>query len=100
MKTHVPHTVDTATSWCNRNGTYVRILIINPPPPRERRRLDDVDIHLERLIVLVAPSVDTLNEQTATLRHLATAEGIELVSADGHHAALLTRIAAANSARR
>ena len=100
MKTNIPHTVDTATSWCNRNGTYVRILIINPPTPRESRRLHDVDIHLERLIVLLAPSVESLNEQTTTLRHLAAAEGIDLVSADGHHAALLTRIAASNRARR
>lgn len=85
-----------AETWCNRNGTYIRILLINPPTPHEHRRVDDVNILVERLIVLAAPTVESLDEQTASLRRLAAAEGVELVSADGHHSALLARIAAAN----
>ena len=84
-------------TWCNRNGTFLRVLIVRLPgeqlPPTMA-----IDIRVERLIVLTAPSLATLDEHTTSLRNIASDEDIELVSADGHHRELITRIGTANGA--
>jgi hypothetical protein len=84
------------STWCNRNGTYIRVLLIDPVDLRSGLRMDDVDLYIERVIVLISTSVDSLDEQTESLRRLASSEGIELVSADGLHEALLDRISESN----
>ncbi len=82
-------------TWCNRNGTFLRVLIVRLPG-EQAQTAAAIDVRIERLIVLTAPSVEALDEQTESLRAIASAEDIELVSADGHHRALVTRIAATN----
>ncbi len=82
-------------TWCNRNGTFLRVLIVRLPGEQPQTAAA-IDVRIERLIVLTAPSVEALDEHTASLRSIASAEDIELVSADGHHRALITRIAATN----
>ena len=84
-------------TWCNRNGTFLRVLIVRLPgeqPPAASA----IDIRVERLIVLTAPSLAKLDEHTNSLCNIASAEDIELVSADGHHRELITRIGASNGA--
>ena len=82
-------------TWCNRNGTFLRVLIVRLPGEQPQTAAA-IDVRIERLIVLTAPSVEALDEHTESLRAIASAENIELVSADGHHRALITRIAATN----
>ncbi len=84
-------------TWCNRNGTFLRVLIVRLSGEQPvTSALTKIDVRVERLMVLTALSVEVLDEHTASLRAIASAEDIELVSADGHHRALLTRIAATN----
>ena len=93
MTTRTLHAVPTS---CTRNGTFIRVLIVDPPGRAEQVRVDEVDIHLHRIIVLIAPTLESLDTQTCALQRAAAVEGIALVSADGHHDAILHRIAAAN----
>ena len=93
MTTRILQAVPTS---CLRNGTFIRVLIVDPPGPCERVRVDEVDIHVHRIIVLIAPTLESLDAQTCSLQSAADVEGIALVSADGHHDTILNRIAAAN----
>ena len=81
---------------CNRNGTFLRVLLVHPPGIAEQVCVDDVDIHLHRILVLIAPSLEALDAQTLALQTAAASEGITLVPADGQHDALVDRITASN----
>jgi hypothetical protein len=81
---------------CVRNGTFIRVILVDPPGLPERARIDQVDIQLHRILVLIAPNLESLDAQTCSLQRAAAIEGIALVSADGHHHEILNRIAAAN----
>jgi hypothetical protein len=87
------------TSWI-RNGTFIRVLLVDPPGLPEHVRIDEVDIQLHRILVLIAPNLESLEAQTCALQRAAAVEGIALVSADGHHDEILNRIAAANRGNR
>jgi hypothetical protein len=85
---------------CVRNGTFIRVLLVDPPGLPEHVRIDEVDIQLHRILVLISPNLESLDAQTCSLQRAAAIEGIALVSADGYHDAILDRIAAASRGRR
>jgi hypothetical protein len=89
-------TLRPAPTVCNRNGTFIRVLLVDPPGLPEHVCVEDVDVHLHRILVVIAPNLDALDAQTGALQNAAAAEGISLISADGYHEALLDRIAASN----
>ena len=93
-------TLRSVPTSCSRNGTFIRVLLVDPPGLPEQARVDQVDIHLHRILVLIAPNLESLNAQTCALQRAAAVEGMTLLSADGHHGAILDRIAAANRAPR
>ena len=93
MTTRILQAVPTS---CIRNGTFIRVLLVDPPGLPEHVRIDEVDIQLHRILVLIAPNLESLEAQTCALQRAAAVEGIALVSADGHHDEILNRIAAAN----
>ena len=88
-------------SFADRNGTLVRVLVVVDHLRGDHRpESPDIDVRVERLLVLIASTIAELDERTVSLQTLAAAEGIDLVSADGHHDELLTRIATINEAHR
>jgi hypothetical protein len=84
------------TTWCNRNGTFIRALIVADPNNPSFHCTDNIDISVQRLVVLSACNADQLNEHTTKLQTAATHQGISLVSADGYHRIIIDRIAEAN----
>ncbi len=88
-----------AFTWCNRNNTFLRVLIVRNTGDAESPSAGSLAARVERLIVLSAPSVEVLDEHTASLQRLAAAEHIDLIPADGHHQELITRITATNRTR-
>ncbi len=95
MPTYLHRCRDNPT-WCNRNGTFIRVLIVADPENPSFRSSDDIDFSVQRLVVLTACNVDQLNEHTSRLETSAAQQGIRLVSADGYHRVLIERIAHAN----
>jgi hypothetical protein len=89
-------TTSALTTSCTRNGTLIRVMFVDSPGSPEMKCLDEVDIHIHRILVLIAPTMEALDAQTHSLQAAASCEGITLVSADGHHGELVDRIAAAN----
>ena len=92
-------TLRSVSTSCDRNGTFLRVLVVQPPGIAEHVCVDDVDVHLHRILVLIAPSVEALDAQTIALQTAAASEGITLVPADGQHDALVDRITASNRGR-
>jgi folate-dependent phosphoribosylglycinamide formyltransferase PurN len=84
------------TTWCNRNGTFIRVLVVADPNNPPFHCAENIDINVQRLVVLSACNADQLNEHTSKLQTAATNQGISLVSADGYHRIIIDRIAQAN----
>ena len=99
ISTHTnPRFVANDETWCNRNGTYLRVLIaidLNDPPPN----FDTIDIVIHRIVILTCGNIADLDERTRSLQAAGVTQNIQLVSADGHHRTLIDQIAVANSQR-
>ena len=95
MHTHQRRRRDTWT-WCNRNGTYLRVLLVTDPNDPPFPATPDIDITIQRLVVLSATGIQQLDQHTTTLQRAATRHGLRLVPADGYHRLLVDRITAAN----
>ena len=91
------HRCKDGSTWCNRNGTYIRVLIVTDPDDPPFQVGSEIDITVQRLVVLSTANVDQLNEHTTRLQAAAELQGIRLVSADGYHRIFIYRIAAANT---
>ena len=91
---------DTETFY-ERNGTYLRALIAIPNTTADDLEVikvqADLAIGISRIIILVAPTLEGLDEHTARLQRVAAAEDWSLVAADGMHRTLIERIRTANS---
>jgi hypothetical protein len=94
-----PDPCDETETWVNRNGTFLRVLIVVDEHSDLPRYFGEVDVSIQRLVVIAACGADQLNASTERLSLAAAAQGIELVPAHGHHRCLLDRIAAANDVR-
>ena len=94
-----PEPCNETSTWVNRNGTFLRVLIVVDGQSGLPESLGDVDVSIQRLIVIAACGADQLNASTERLSLAASAQGIDLIPADGHHRCLLDRIAAANEPR-
>ena len=95
MHTYHPRRRDTWT-WSNRNGTFLRVLLVADPDDTPFQLDHHIDITIARLVVLAAPGIDQLDQHTAALQRSAHQHGLRLVSADGYHRLLIDRITAAN----
>ena len=99
LSTHTnPRFLATDETWCNCNGTYLRVLIaidLNDPPPN----FDTIDTVIHRIVILNCGSIGDLNQRTRSLQAAGLAQNIQLVSADGYHRTLIDQIAAVNSQR-
>jgi hypothetical protein len=88
-------------TFYERNGTYLRALIALPTTTADDLEVikvkADLAIGVSRIIILVAPTLEGLDEHTARLQGLAAVEDWSLVAADGMHRTLVERIRAANS---
>ena len=88
------------TTSCKRNGTHLRVLIATPTDQINTilvdRLADDLAVHLARLVVLAAPSVDDLDRHTERLQQSARLVSWELVAADGMHAQIICALANRN----
>ena len=91
------HRCKDGTTWCNRDGTYIRVLIVTDPDDPPFHVDYEIDITVQRLVVLTTANVGQLNEHTSRLQAAAELQGIRLVSADGYHRIFIDRIAAANN---
>ena len=99
MIDNLPPACQETRTWFNRNGTFLRVLIVVDEHSHIPRSLGDVDVNVQRLIVVSAGGADQLNASTERLNLAAATRNIELVSADGHHRCIVERIAAANNTR-
>jgi hypothetical protein len=90
------HCEETNT-WFNRNGTFLRVLIAVDHNSADLPALRDIDVTVQRLIVIATCGVDQLNESTDRFRFAAEREGVGIISADGHHRYLIEQISLANS---
>ena len=70
-----PDPCDETETWVNRNGTFLRVLIVVDEQSDLPRYPGEVDVSIQRLVVIAA------------------------CGAHGHHRCLLDRIAVANDAR-
>lgn len=85
---------------CERNGTQLRVLIAVPNDQIDtihvHRLADDLAVHLTRLIVLAAPTVEDLDRHTERLQHSARIVNWELVAANGLHEQIISALAYRN----
>lgn len=89
-------------TFYERNGTYLRALIAIPTTTVDDdleviKVKADLAIGASRIIILVAPTLEALDEHTARLQRVAAGEDWSLVAADGMHRTLIERIRTANS---
>jgi hypothetical protein len=95
-KTMTTTTEDLSTS-CDRNGTQLRVLIAVPNDQVDtidvHRLADDIAVHLTRLIVLAAPTIEHLDQHTERLQHSALIVNWKLVPADGMHDQIVSALA-------
>jgi hypothetical protein len=88
-------------TFYERNGTYLRALIAIPTTASDDLEVikvqADLAIGISRIIILVAPTLEGLDEHTARLQRVAAVEDWSLVAADGMHRTLIERIRTANS---
>lgn len=90
-------TTPSSSAWVNRQGTFLRVLIVNEPDQPTPRSFDDIDITIHRILVVSACTTDQLHTSTERLVATAHANGVRLIPADGHHDCLLERITALNA---
>jgi hypothetical protein len=94
-------TIANAETFYERNGTYLRALIALPNTTADDFEVikvqADLAIGVSRIIILVAPTLEALDEHTSRLQRLAAIEEWSLVAADGMHRTLIERIRTANS---
>ncbi len=98
-----PHTRHRcASTSCERNGTHIRILIAVPADAAGtidiHRIADDLVVSIGRIIVLIAPTLNGLEEHTSRLQSSARIQDWELVPADGMHHRILNTLTATNKA--
>jgi hypothetical protein len=93
-------TIANIDTFYERNGTYLRALIALPTTTDGDLEVikvkADLAIGVSRIIILVAPTLEALDEHTARLQRLAAVEDWSLVAADGMHRTLIERIRTAN----
>jgi hypothetical protein len=94
-------TIANIETFHERNGTYLRALIAIPNTTADDLEVikvqTDLAIGVSRIIILVAPTLEALDEHTARLQRVAVGEEWSLVAADGMHRTLIERIRTANS---
>ena len=82
-----------------RNGTYLRVLIATPTDVPFQLVVDNnLAIGTTRIVVLAAPTLAALNENTARLQAAARAVDWQLQSADGLHRRIIDRLHHNNTA--
>lgn len=94
-------TIANTETFYERNGTYLRALIAAPNTIADDLEVikvkADLAIGVSRIIILVAPTLEALDEHTIRLQRVAAVEEWSLVAADGMHRTLIERIRTANS---
>jgi hypothetical protein len=94
-------TIANIETFYERNGTYLRALIAIPTTASDDLEVTkiqtDLAVGVSRIIILVAPTLEALDEHTSRLQRVAAVEEWSLIAADGMHRTLIERIRTANS---
>jgi hypothetical protein len=91
-----------ASTSCERNGTHIRVLIAVPADAAgtiDIHRIADDLASIGRIIVVIAPTINDLDEHTNRLQTSARLQAWELVPADGMHHRILNTLAATKATR-